>query len=47
MALVLKTSWSAWLVESSDLEILAFFAFLSLLGLLLGLWCAFLLAVDN
>jgi len=30
-----------------DLKILAFLALLALLGLLLGLWCTFLLAVDN
>jgi hypothetical protein len=30
-----------------DLKILAFLALLTLLGLLLRLWCAFLLAVDN
>jgi hypothetical protein len=30
-----------------DLKILAFLALLTLLGLLLRLWCAFLLAVDD
>ena len=30
-----------------NLKILAFQTFLTLLGLLLGLWCTFLLAVDD
>ena len=30
-----------------NLKILAFQALLTLLGLLLGLWCTFLLAVDD
>jgi hypothetical protein len=33
--------------EWEDLKILTFQAFLTLLGLLLGLWCAFLFAVDD
>ena len=33
--------------DREDLELVAFLAFLTLLGLLLGLWCALLLAVDN
>jgi hypothetical protein len=33
--------------DGKNLEVLAFLAFLTLLGLLLGLGCAFLLAVDN
>jgi hypothetical protein len=33
--------------DGRNLKVLAFQAFLTLLGLLLGLWCAFLLAVDN
>jgi len=33
--------------DGKNLEVFAFLAFLTLLGLLLGLGCAFLLAVDN
>jgi len=34
-------------LDWDDLELIALLAFLTLLGLLLGLWCAFLLAVDD
>ena len=33
--------------DGKNLKILAFLALLTLLSLLLGLWCAFLLAVDD
>jgi hypothetical protein len=34
-------------LDRKNLKILAFQALLALLGLLLGLWCTFLLAVDD